>query len=265
MAQEGFEYVPRRDKDGHMSFSNMKFTGDLSRQKYNQRVEALKKAGGTPVSECCCGCHMPLGVNLVLTYNLAQSLYYIGAAIAGMVWEKGPYAGSDNYEHQILYACMGILSIPFIVAGYQGVAHYEETSLRPFVYYLAFELLVEVAVYILPLIIYGTCWAVPDVLKYGGAAATCGFLRVFIFIFLIQLLSIQAYCLFMVWSLCEDMKHGVGSPYDELLAHKVESHALETSRLGHALHGGKNHGIIYGTTKELNPPVLIIKPYDLEA
>lgn len=58
------------------------------------------------------------------------------------------------------------------------------------------------------MLIKDVCDAIPSALRSHGAAFACGFGRISSVLALFAVAAIHIYCIFTVWSLCEDLRQG---------------------------------------------------------
>ncbi|CAE7038313.1 unnamed protein product [Symbiodinium natans] len=136
------------------------------------------------------------------------------------------------------------LSDQEIALSFYALAVRCDSYLRPFLYFMAASFLAELGAWVVPLLMEGSCAMVPKGLKVSGMAAACGFMKVLFAVFFCQLAAIEAYLIFAVWSLCEDMKVSMKGHLPKLLVHKT--HREPVGDPAAALFGGQNRGLGYG-------------------
>ncbi|CAE7828589.1 TNKS2 [Symbiodinium sp. CCMP2592] len=78
----------------------------------------------------------------------------------------------------------------------------------------------------------------------AGMSAACGLMEVLFAFFICQLAAVEAYLIFTVWSLCEDMKVSMKGQLPQLLVHKQSREPVGDP--ASALFGGQNRGLGYG-------------------
>ncbi|CAK9066712.1 cAMP-dependent protein kinase type I-alpha regulatory subunit, partial [Durusdinium trenchii] len=184
-------------EDGEGFIVAMKPKEDLVQKE----LENLK-----PLTQVCCGCSLSFGVALILLAYLARSIYVLVVTTGEVVFQEERFESSSSLELQTFHAFTALLGLPFIVSGFYALYAHCDSYLRPFMYFMIVSFVVGALEMVLPLWMNGACAFVPEGLKQTGAAGACGFLRVLFVVFFGQLAAIEAYFIFAVWSLCEDMK-----------------------------------------------------------
>eukprot|EP00913_Durusdinium_trenchii_P000178 g161.t1 len=136
--------------------------------------------------------------------------------VCKVVFQEERFESSSSLELQTFHAFTALLGLPFIVSGFYALYAHCDSYLRPFMYFMIVSFVVGALEMVLPLWMNGACAFVPEGLKQTGAAGACGFLRVLFVVFFGQLAAIEAYFIFAVWSLCEDMKVNMRSSLPEM-------------------------------------------------
>eukprot|EP00441_Pelagodinium_beii_P040154 CAMPEP_0197631126 /NCGR_PEP_ID=MMETSP1338-20131121/8397_1 /TAXON_ID=43686 ORGANISM="Pelagodinium beii, Strain RCC1491" /NCGR_SAMPLE_ID=MMETSP1338 /ASSEMBLY_ACC=CAM_ASM_000754 /LENGTH=179 /DNA_ID=CAMNT_0043202519 /DNA_START=154 /DNA_END=693 /DNA_ORIENTATION=+ len=176
--------------------------------------------------------------------TLIHGIYTMVNVWGNVVMMDPHFASPHTLEDQTWHACVALLSMPFIVSGYYGLWIKSDIYLRPFLYFFMANFCYELGCFFFPFMEEGMCAAIPGALKRGGGqAAACGFIRIFFFVALLQVMGIVSYFIFIIWSCCEDLKVGQKNCLPEILGQP--RHHREPG-LQHALFGGQNKGLEYG-------------------
>eukprot|EP00438_Fugacium_kawagutii_P012929 Skav226152 [mRNA] locus=scaffold1065:381591:387052:- [translate_table: standard] len=194
-----------------------------------------------PLTQVCCGCSLNFGVTLILLAYLVRSIYVLVVTAGEVVVQDPRFESSETLEGQTFNAFGALLGLPFILSGFYSLHARCDSYLRPFLYFMIASAVVDALRMVVPIWMHGACAFVPEGLKATGAAGACGFLRVLFVVFFGQLAAVEAYFIFAVWSLCEDMKVNLKSSLPEMYE---KSRAGRSEYVGpaQALFGGHNHG-----------------------
>eukprot|EP00435_Cladocopium_sp_Y103_P006583 s1683_g2.t1 len=184
--------------------------------------------GVKPLTQCGCGCSLTFGVALILLTYLVRSIYMLVVTAGEVVVQDPRFESTQTLEEQTFNAFVALFALPFILSGFYALHARYDSYLRPFMYFMiAAGLTRKVWIsptylgndalrMVLPMWMHGSCAFVPEGLKATGAAGACGFIRVLFVIFFGQLAAVEAYFIFAVWSLCEDMKVNLKSSLPEM-------------------------------------------------
>lgn len=106
--------------------------------------------------------------------------------------------------------------IPIIFAGMYGVVKRMDVAVRLYLLYLLATFVLDTAglmyLYLWRDSCEGPGTAMSKLGSQVGKAFMCGFLRIFSYLFVAATISAEVYCLFIVWSLCEDVHEGAAGP-----------------------------------------------------
>merc|ERR1719343_1723027 len=79
------------------------------------------------------------------------------------------------------------------------------------------------------------CGNMPSILEKHGSAFACGFMRITYLLIVVQVVVVQTYFVYTVWSLCEDLRaSGGGAGLPELLATANTHHSKRRYLAPHA-------------------------------
>eukprot|EP00418_Pyrodinium_bahamense_P009555 CAMPEP_0179122638 /NCGR_PEP_ID=MMETSP0796-20121207/57887_1 /TAXON_ID=73915 /ORGANISM="Pyrodinium bahamense, Strain pbaha01" /LENGTH=215 /DNA_ID=CAMNT_0020821263 /DNA_START=98 /DNA_END=745 /DNA_ORIENTATION=+ len=186
----------------------------------------------------CCGCSLGFGVTLILMFHLLQNLFYISTAFSNIILKIPTFGVNAGLVVQTFNGAWCMLGLPFIIVGFWGVLCRLESHLRLYFGYFLISVLLDI-LYFGSHMFKDVCDDMPTFLKKHGSAFACGFTRIFALLLVILVFVVEGYCIFIVWSLCEDLRvGGSGTALPELLrgreAHKRrEAHVS----LGDTLYG----------------------------
>eukprot|EP00927_Polykrikos_kofoidii_P058003 TRINITY_DN52289_c0_g1_i1.p1 TRINITY_DN52289_c0_g1~~TRINITY_DN52289_c0_g1_i1.p1 ORF type:complete len:241 (-),score=29.69 TRINITY_DN52289_c0_g1_i1:73-795(-) len=176
-----------------------------------------------PLNQFCCGCSLKFGVLLFLTCNLIQSLWFIFMASSNIILKIPAFGHEWGLIVQTLNAAFCLFGLPFIASGYWGVMYRLETNLLLYLFYAVIQVLGEASELGYYLIVQGLCGSMPRSMSEHGAAFACGFLRLTTLLVLVLVIIVRTYCVYTVWSLCEDFKVNGGDGFGDLMKHKGDS------------------------------------------
>jgi len=156
-----------------------------------------------PMDSFCCGCSLDFGIWIMLFYNFIQSCRFILTCVGEIVLSPNGHL-SMAPAAEALNCAVALASLPFILAGWSGVKYQIEPHLRIYLAWLfAYVTLNTVLVGIA--IATSNCHDL-DAFSAGGAYA-CGALRAFHAAYAALWIIGSAYCLFIVWSKCEELEY----------------------------------------------------------
>eukprot|EP00746_Dinoflagellata_sp_MGD_P166058 gnl/MRDRNA2_/MRDRNA2_95705_c0_seq1.p1 gnl/MRDRNA2_/MRDRNA2_95705_c0~~gnl/MRDRNA2_/MRDRNA2_95705_c0_seq1.p1 ORF type:complete len:235 (+),score=20.79 gnl/MRDRNA2_/MRDRNA2_95705_c0_seq1:103-807(+) len=164
--------------------------------------------GVRPLNQFFCGCSVTFGVKLILFCNLLQNFFYIVTASSNIIFRHPTVGFNVALATQTFNAAFALFGMPFIFGGILGVWYGMETHLKMYLYYTIVSFSVDMMLLVSHLILNDVCNMLPAALKASGEAFACGFARVGAIIFIVAVVIIESYCIFTIWSLCEDFKAG---------------------------------------------------------
>lgn len=118
--------------------------------------------------------------------------------------------------------------IPIILAAMYGVVKRMDVAVRLYLLYLFATFVLDTAALMYLYLWKDSCdgpgTTMSKLSSPVGKAFMCGFLRIISYIFVAVTICAEVYCLFIVWSLCEDVREGAAGPgLWELLPGKEEA------------------------------------------
>lgn len=207
-----------------------------------------------PIDQFCCGCSLRTGVFLILFLNLLSSVAYIAVGFANVVFSVDVFVGQVNLNTTAFNTGYALFSLPFILAGYMGNKYLKEPSLRIYLYFLLFTMVMDNFFLVLAFLVRDGCSAIPDVLKTHGNAFACGTVRITTYVFLAIILIFEFYCVFTVWSLCEELQNKTSNEdFEDLLRARGAARKKKQEGLGSGLFGTafansyESYPIMYGS------------------
>lgn len=194
------------------------------------------------MNQFCCGCSLQFGAMLILILNLVQNLFQIATVTSNVILKMPTFGYNTGLTTQTFNAAFCLLGLPFIAGAIWGVIHRLEANVRLYLYYMILTFTLDLGFIISFFVYQDFCETLPAVLKNHGQAFACGFMRIASFLFVIVSMSIELYFVFVMWSLCEDIKCG-GSGLPQLYAKGSD---LRNRKRYNA--PDLNHGLVGGTT-----------------
>jgi len=159
----------------------------------------------------CCGCGFDLvtGVKLVLSSHLMLCFFCCAIAIGDIVLKVPSFGYVVSSAAEIYTAAWSLAGIPIIIVAIAGVNYRMEGNVRLYLYYLLATTLVDIGFFINILMTQDACTHLqPIVAAGGGRALACGIARSFSVVGFTIVVCVQLYCLYAVWSYCEDLAAG---------------------------------------------------------
>jgi len=189
----------------------------------------------------CCGCSLKVGVCIILGCHLLACVVYVAVTFSSLVLHMHSFDSAWGPSTQMALAALYlsgipiILSalIPIILSGARSVTNRTRASLQFYLAYLSVCLVIDSIVLIHAFMWQDACTTTGSFIKMlgedFGAAAVCGFTRIASWSFTIAALSLEVYCVYVVWSLCEKMRVGT-SLFEELMPGADEAFKKKHSR-----------------------------------
>eukprot|EP00448_Togula_jolla_P001611 CAMPEP_0170603972 /NCGR_PEP_ID=MMETSP0224-20130122/19184_1 /TAXON_ID=285029 /ORGANISM="Togula jolla, Strain CCCM 725" /LENGTH=175 /DNA_ID=CAMNT_0010928863 /DNA_START=297 /DNA_END=824 /DNA_ORIENTATION=+ len=121
--------------------------------------------------------------------------------------------------------CM--VGIPTILSAMYGIAKRVEVNVRLYLYYLLFSFMVDLVYLVHVFMLQDPCpesasTSLSDAMADRfGEAFLCGVFRISSYLFVAGAVTLTAYCLWVIWTVCEDLHMGtLGPELHELLPGK---------------------------------------------
>mmetsp|Transcript_49172 Transcript_49172/g.107192 ORF Transcript_49172/g.107192 Transcript_49172/m.107192 type:complete len:233 (+) Transcript_49172:94-792(+) len=174
-----------------------------------------------PLNQFCCGCSLNFGVKLIVFLHLMVAFLVLGSVVSNVVFQFPVVGFNVNLVTQTLDACWCLLGLPFILAAMWGVSYRLETHVRIYMYYLALTFMIDFGIIMFYVAVQDTCTMLPSTMKAKGSAFACGSLRLVTVAIVSVIVVAEAYCVFAVWSLAEDIRGGgAGFGFSDLSSSK---------------------------------------------
>lgn len=187
-----------------------------------------QKAGMIPPAPMfCCGCPLEIGVPTIMGFHLFYCVVYVSITFSNVVLHSGTVTSNLSLLTQIWVAGFNLCGIPIIICGLYGVVKRVESCVRAYLYYLMISSLDDI-VYLISIFAMGRVCDVTrgfiNVLALDfGKAFMCGVMRVATLIFTVAFISMEVYCIYIVWSFCKDVHLGTNGPgLQQLIISKEE-------------------------------------------
>lgn len=166
------------------------------------------------LNQFCCGCSPALGVGVILFFHLAACLFYIVCACSNIIGLHPTFWSSWSAPSQLVATGYFLVGLPIIFAAAWGVYTRTEINIRIYLGYFLLSFVVDAA-YLITVLANDVCdHAFLSVLNKEefGSAFVCGTARTASYAVVAAFLVLQVYCIWTVWSLCEDIHSGKNGP-----------------------------------------------------
>mmetsp|Transcript_77962 Transcript_77962/g.137413 ORF Transcript_77962/g.137413 Transcript_77962/m.137413 type:complete len:235 (+) Transcript_77962:51-755(+) len=169
-----------------------------------------------PLSACCCGCSTTTGTFLILLGHLACCLGYVTIACCHWIWHQATWSSTWSAELQMLLVMFFLTGIPIIGGALYGTVLKLEVHVRSYLFYLLASFAVDTGLMMWGFLIKDACQTVSVVVHSLGSimgdAFTCGIVRICSYFSVALMVLVEVYCLWVVWSFCEDIRAGKFGP-----------------------------------------------------
>eukprot|EP00932_Pfiesteria_piscicida_P007050 SRR837773.17037.p1 GENE.SRR837773.17037~~SRR837773.17037.p1 ORF type:complete len:183 (-),score=21.78 SRR837773.17037:40-588(-) len=114
------------------------------------------------------------------------------------------------------YAAWCLMGLPVIGGALFGIAHRVETNIRLYLYYLMLCFVMDVVLMVHAVLSEDVCRVAGTLVEVGasnfGEAFLCGTFRTISYVAVAAGVATEVYCLWVVWSFCEDLRDGKSGP-----------------------------------------------------
>jgi len=174
-----------------------------------------------PLSMFCCGCSIPVGVGIILVGHLIGCCFYVASACSNLIFHVHLFTTSWSGQLQLLYTAFALVGIPTIFVAMHGLVMRLEANLRLYLFYLAFCVLVDMICMVYYCLVCDPCNTLAGILtamRHGSAEARsgeafmCGAFRTMSYLGVSAVVLFEVYCIWVVWSMCEDVHSGKNGP-----------------------------------------------------
>mmetsp|Transcript_76464 Transcript_76464/g.177455 ORF Transcript_76464/g.177455 Transcript_76464/m.177455 type:complete len:252 (+) Transcript_76464:110-865(+) len=175
-----------------------------------------------PLSMFCCGCTIRFGVGVILICHLAVCCFYVASACSNLIFHNPFFSSSWSPQAQLFYTAFSLVGIPTVLIALWGTVMRVEVNIRIYLFYLACSFLIDLIALVYLCLLEDPCNTVSSIVSamtneskstpWGGQAFVCGAFRILSYFFVSAVVCVEVYCLFVVWSLCEDVHSGRNGP-----------------------------------------------------
>jgi len=168
-----------------------------------------------PATQFCCGCSVKSGVFLILIVHLLECIFVAtmtGIFLIGQAPQFITYNLFENMTAQTAFAGFALAGIPIIALALWGAYIGMEPCLRIYLIYGLIAFSIDVAMCVKNFVFHPTCDNLPTIMAEQGRAWACGASRVYDTMACTIMLLIPGYCLFIIFSYCEDIAEGGAAP-----------------------------------------------------
>jgi len=172
-----------------------------------------------PATMFCCGCPVSYGVFCILFFHLLACCLYVGGVVSSIIFHVPSVGSTWPIPLQFCLVALYLCGIPVVLCAAYGVMKRIEAPVRIYLYYLFLCFVVNCVLIIAYFLIKDACNDVdPEknvvnvFAETVGAAFLCGVLRIGAWLAAAGIIAMEVYCLFAVWSFCEDVHCGKTGP-----------------------------------------------------
>lgn len=160
----------------------------------------------------CCGFPVSLGVWLILAFHLLACIGYLYAAWLNVVFHMTSFGSSMSSSAQMYWTVLCMMGVAIIIAAMYGTYKRIEVNVRVYLYYFLLCFVVDTVSVVSAFLLKDACQTSGNMLKLlaknFGQAFMCGAMRIASYGAVISVVAVEAYCLYIVWSFCEDIHEG---------------------------------------------------------
>lgn len=169
-----------------------------------------------PLTMFCCGCSVPVGAMTVLVFHLAACFFFIGCVCSNLVLLSPTFFSTWTAHAQLFYLGFSMMGIPIILSGIWGVTSRIEVNIRLYLYYLMACFVLDAGALVYFCLVDDVCDTVGSFVNLMansfGEAFLCGTFRIFSYFLCAGGIAVEVYCLWVIWSMCEDVHDGKNGP-----------------------------------------------------
>lgn len=188
-----------------------------------------------PLSMFCCGCSIRVGTSIILLCHLVMCILYVISVCSNVIFHTPMLMSAWTVQNQLLYAGFSLLGIPLVVGGLFGVYQRIEVNVRIYLYYLMACFVLNSSGLVYMCVIQDACTTIGSFVNLMsasfGEAFLCGAFRIVSYFVAAGSIATEVYCLWVVWSLCEDMSDGKQCPELSSLLPLKESVVMKAKHL----------------------------------
>lgn len=164
----------------------------------------------------CCGCKVTTGGQLVLVCHLFACALIIYSCCESLISQVPTLASVWTPGEQLVSVAFSLMGIPLIIAAMYGIYFRMDINLKLYLYYLLATFVVNLYLLVSDFMLQDPCEKLGSlsgtINDSFGEAFTCGVLRIFCYFFVASMVSLEVYCLWVIWSLIEEMTVGQMGP-----------------------------------------------------
>mmetsp|Transcript_79705 Transcript_79705/g.161479 ORF Transcript_79705/g.161479 Transcript_79705/m.161479 type:complete len:244 (+) Transcript_79705:155-886(+) len=169
-----------------------------------------------PLNMFCCGCSLSWGVGCILFFHLLALLFFIVCTCSNIIGRTPLLFSSWSGQAQLVATGFCLIGVPIILSAAWGLYQRIEINVRIYLSYLLLSFVVDAIALIYSLLCQDICVAaghLTNALEANfGDAFLCGAFRTASYFVVAAVLLVEMYCLWIVWSACEDAHEGKSGP-----------------------------------------------------
>jgi len=181
-----------------------------------------------PASTFCCGCSLRVGLATIMGFHLLACIMNIVIAFFTFVLHVSTIWAPWGPVIQMWITGLYFAGIPIIVSALYGVAKRIEAHIWLYFMYLAICFAIDTCALVDLFMWKDACSSTKSIIMIlgqdFGEAFVCGMTRLGSWIFVLAAIILEVYCLYIVWSFCEDLRRNTPGPaLWELIPSKAEA------------------------------------------
>jgi len=192
-----------------------------------------------------CGCSLTFGVKVILAFHFVAVMLYLSATFCDIVLHMKSFGIIASWSPlwQFSMIAFNMCGVLIILSAMYGISRRIDVAIRFYLCYLLLTFVMNTVALIYMFILNDSgCVVRGNIGKKlegdFGLAFMCGFLRILSYFLVSSVITMEVYCLYIVWSLCEDIHEGPFGPGIWSLL-ESKAHAFEKEK-EHWHHNDRN-------------------------
>mmetsp|Transcript_67327 Transcript_67327/g.196849 ORF Transcript_67327/g.196849 Transcript_67327/m.196849 type:complete len:261 (+) Transcript_67327:88-870(+) len=199
-----------------------------------------------PLNQVCCGCSVSVGVRFILAVHFLLCGFFIVETAGVVFFPHQNWIFSQSMTAGVLFFAYSLSALPFLALAEYGLETKQEIFLRLYLIFLSATLLAACLASLQIFLLSGPCADLPNLLVMHGRAFACGLARGSAGGVLAAIWGISFYLVFVVWSHCEDLNHGLYPDFKDLA---VDEDIKDERRAKMNMVKGVARGFVHGASQ----------------
>eukprot|EP00443_Scrippsiella_acuminata_P024920 CAMPEP_0115253712 /NCGR_PEP_ID=MMETSP0270-20121206/44814_1 /TAXON_ID=71861 /ORGANISM="Scrippsiella trochoidea, Strain CCMP3099" /LENGTH=217 /DNA_ID=CAMNT_0002669227 /DNA_START=178 /DNA_END=828 /DNA_ORIENTATION=- len=151
-----------------------------------------------------------------MVFHMAACLFYLCSVCSNIILLQPIFFSTWTVHAQLLYLAFSMIGIPIIASALWGVLNRIELNIRLYLYYLMACFVLNSGALVYFFLVDDVCDTVGSFVNLMassfGEAFLCGAFRIFSYFLCAGGIAVEVYCLWVIWSMCEDVHEGKNGP-----------------------------------------------------